>query len=72
MLINIKVITKSSQELVKEEPFGFKVYVRAAPEDGKANKSVIELIAGYFKTKKNKIRIVKGLRSPLKTIEITR
>lgn len=72
MLLNIKVIAKSSRQLVKEEASGIKVYVRTAPENGKANKAVIELLAEYFKVAKKDVRIIKGFKSPLKTIEINR
>lgn len=48
----------------------YKVYITAPPEDGKANKKLIELLAQYFKVPKSQIRIVKGEMSRNKIIEI--
>jgi uncharacterized protein len=48
----------------------YKVYVTAPPEDGKANKKLIELLAEYFKVPKSQIRIVKGEISRNKIVEI--
>jgi len=48
----------------------YKVYVTAPPEDGKANKKVIELLAEYFKVPKSQVRIIKGEISRNKIIEI--
>ncbi|MFH1049146.1 MAG: DUF167 domain-containing protein [Patescibacteria group bacterium] len=48
----------------------YKVYVTAAPEKGKANKKMIELLAEYFKVSKSQIRIVKGEISRNKIVEI--
>lgn len=48
----------------------YKIYVTAPPEDGKANKKVIELLAEYFKVPKSQIRIVKGEISRNKIVEI--
>lgn len=48
----------------------YKVYVTVPPEDGKANKKVIELLAEYFKVSKSQVKIVKGEISRNKIIEI--
>lgn len=48
----------------------YKVYVTASPEDGKANKKVIELLADYFKVAKAQVKIIKGEVSRNKIIEI--
>lgn len=48
----------------------YKVYVTVAPEKGKANKKMIELLAQYFKAAKSQIRIVKGEISRNKIVEI--
>ncbi len=47
-----------------------KVKVSQPPEDGKANKAVIELLAEYFKVRKNAISIITGESSRNKIIEI--
>ncbi|HLF18132.1 MAG TPA: DUF167 domain-containing protein [Candidatus Omnitrophota bacterium] len=38
---------------------------------GKANRALIETLAGYFGVKKHQIQIIKGLKSRLKTINIS-
>ncbi|MDP3057054.1 MAG: DUF167 domain-containing protein [bacterium] len=48
----------------------YKVYVTVAPEQGKANKKMIELLAEYFKVSKSQIRIIKGEMSRNKIVEI--
>lgn len=48
----------------------YKVYVTAAPEKGKANKKMIELLAEYFKASKSQIKIIKGEISRNKIVEI--
>jgi len=48
-----------------------KVKVSAAPEKGKANKSLIEFLAGQLGVKKNAIKIISGQTSPVKQIQLT-
>ncbi len=71
MIINVKVIAGAKQNKIKKEGERFKVYLTAPPVEGKANKMLIEILADYFKVKKNKISIIKGTLSSNKTIEIT-
>jgi uncharacterized protein len=46
------------------------VKVNQPPEDGKANKAAIELLAKYFKIRKSAISVVSGATSRNKIIEI--
>jgi len=48
-----------------------KARVSAAPEDGKANAALVELIARALKIKKADIKIVSGTASRIKLVEIT-
>lgn len=61
---------KSSREEVVEEAGGLKVYVKAAPDKGKANKAVIELMAEHYGVKRSAVTIVSGETSRRKIIEI--
>lgn len=70
MIINIRVINKAKRNLVKEVKSGLKVYVTSAPEKGKANVAVIELLSKYLKVKKYDINILSGQHSRHKVIEI--
>lgn len=47
-----------------------RVKVTQPPEDGKANKAAIELLAKYFKIRKSAISIVSGTTSRNKIVEI--
>ena len=40
------------------------------PENNKANKSIIDILANFFKTNKTKIKIIKGFYCKNKIIEI--
>lgn len=70
MLICVKVIPKAKKEKVLELPQGFKVYVNTAPEKGKANQRVIELVSAHLNIKKNRVKIIKGLKCREKVLEI--
>lgn len=47
-----------------------KVYVTAVPEDGKANKAVLRLVAEHYSLPISKLRLVRGLKGRDKVIEI--
>ena len=49
-----------------------RIAVAAAPEKGKANKAIIEFLAGLLSVRKRDVTIVAGHTSPLKTIRIER
>ena len=71
MLINVKVKPNARKNSVqKVDENNFVVFTTATPEDGKANKSVIELLSGFFHIAKSKITIIKGTTSKIKIIEI--
>ena len=70
MILNIRVIPKSSRSLIKEENGSLKAYLTLAPHDGLANKQLIELLAGHLKVRKYQIKIIKGEKSRNKVVEI--
>jgi hypothetical protein len=70
VILEVKVIPKSSRNAVVAEAGRMKVYVSAAPEKGKANKALIELIAGHFGVRKSDVRIRQGLHAHTKIVEI--
>lgn len=49
---------------------GIKVQVAAAPERGKANEAVIELLSEAFGVKRNQVAIVSGHTQPRKIVQI--
>lgn len=71
MKINVVVKTKSKKELVEKLPDGsFLVRVHAIPEDGQANKRVIELLADFLDRPKTSINLVSGHKSKKKIFEL--
>lgn len=69
-LFEIKVITKSSCDKIYMENGVIKVKIREIPEDGKANKAIIDLFSKTFKIPKKNIEIVRGERSSSKVLKI--
>ncbi|MGC9006720.1 MAG: DUF167 domain-containing protein [Sulfurihydrogenibium sp.] len=71
MRIKVKVKPGASKNEVKkiEENF-FEVKVTAVAEKGKANEKVIELLSDFLKVPKSKVKIVRGLTSRDKEVEI--
>jgi len=71
MKYTIKVIPRSSRNKITELPDGsLKVKLTTAPVDGKANEALIKFLCKHFDVPKSKIKIVKGLTSKNKTIQI--
>jgi len=71
MILEVKVKPKSSQErIVPSETGPWTVYLREAPEKGKANESLRRLIAKRFEVPRSSVRIVKGETSKLKWVEV--
>jgi uncharacterized protein (TIGR00251 family) len=72
MKLEVKVFPKASRdELIKKNGI-LKAYVKAAPDKGKANKALIELIAKEYRVKKSSVRVVAGEKSRNKVIEVIR
>lgn len=70
MRITIKVMPKSSREEIVEENGVIKAYVKAAPDKGKANKALIELVAEHYGVKKAAVSIISGETSRNKIVEV--
>jgi len=70
MKYNVKVMPHSMREEVSKQGDTYIVRVKAAAQDGKANEAVMELLAKHFKVPKSNIKIVTGMTSHNKIIEI--
>jgi hypothetical protein len=69
--ISVKVNPRSQEPGIQRIGVrDFKVKVKAPPEKEKANKEVVEIVAGYFDVPKSHVCIVRGHTSPKKIIEI--
>ena len=70
MKLNVKVFPKSSRrELVVKDGM-VKAYITAAPEKGKANKALTELIAEKYGVAKSRVVILKGGTGRNKVVEV--
>jgi uncharacterized protein (TIGR00251 family) len=71
MRVQLKVVPKASaNRVVGWIGDRLKVQVTAAPERGKANDAVVEVLAKALGVPRSAIRITAGASSPLKTVEI--
>ena len=71
MRISVKVLPRASkEEVVKEKDAAFKVYLKATPAGGKANKSLTSVLAEFFGVRKSDVRIVTGMTSRRKIVEV--
>lgn len=71
MQLRIKVVPGARSEGVEWLGDLLKVKVRAAPEKGRANAAVEQLLAERLALPPSSVRIVAGFGSPLKTLEIS-
>ena len=72
MKLQIKVIPSSSRDCIAgwlEDTL--KVKVKAPPDKGKANKSVIQILEKSLELRKGSVTIESGLTSSVKIIEIS-
>ncbi len=70
MKLKVRVIPNArKQEVIEGEIL--KVKVRSPPEGGRANEEVIELLSKHFGVKKSAVKILKGLKSREKLIDIS-
>ncbi|MCK4904633.1 DUF167 domain-containing protein [bacterium] len=69
MLIKVKVTTNSKkEEVIQKSEDSFQVKVRAKPIQGQANKAVTEALASFLKLPENKVRLVRGFKTPKKLL----
>lgn len=71
MRSSVKVHPRARQERVERTGEGeFEAWVREPPEGGRANKALVELLAGHFGVPKSEVRIVRGTGSRRKVVEV--
>lgn len=72
--VSVTVVPKASANKVvtevKDEETSYRIYVTTVPEDGKANKEVIKLLAKELGVSKSSLTILRGQTSRQKIIEI--
>lgn len=72
LILDVKVITRSSKSEISEFPpdGSLKVKLAAIPEKGKANEELIALLAEFFDVPKNSIELLSGAGSQRKRLRI--
>ncbi|MEI8060736.1 MAG: DUF167 domain-containing protein [Candidatus Berkelbacteria bacterium] len=71
MKVSIKVIPSAKVEQIQPALDGsLKVWLRARPKEGEANKALVKLLSKHFDVPKTSIDIVSGLTSRNKVVEI--
>ena len=70
MKIGVFVKPGSSKNLIEQDASGLRVWLRANPEEGKANTALVCLLADHYGVSRSQVRIVTGLSSRKKIVEI--
>ena len=75
--ISVKVTPKASKPRVEKDLLPdehgnehYKVWVSVPPEDGRANKAVVELLSDFLNIPKSRIKIIMGETNRNKVLEI--
>jgi len=71
MKLEIKVVPRSSRHELVRTSGKLKAYLRSAPEKGKANKELVELIAKEYKVAKKNVTISRGATGRNKIVEVS-
>lgn len=72
MKINIKVKTnRNESRVIKKEFAEYEVWVKSPPVKGLANKELLNTLSSYFNVKPYNLRIVRGLTSSIKVVDLT-
>jgi uncharacterized protein len=71
LIIEIKVVASAGcSKIILDKAGTIKCYVKAAPEQGKANKEVIKLFADFFTIPQYAITLISGLTTTRKRLKI--
>ena len=72
MRIQVKLKPNSKTEELSREGDSFIAKVKEPPREGKANQSVIKLLAEHFGVPQSQVRILSGFRNRNKIIEVVK
>lgn len=70
MICTVRVSPRASFNLVEQNVNALVVHLTKPASDGQANGQLIELLAKHFKIKKYQIKIMSGLKSRNKIVDI--
>lgn len=69
-IFNIRVTPHAKQNKVVENDGILRVYTTVAPENGRANDAVVELLSEHLGIPKSRIKIIKGLTGRDKVVTV--
>jgi hypothetical protein len=69
-MFSVFVVPNAKKAAVEKEGDVLRVRLTSPPEKGKANKELIDVLADYFSVRKSDVKIVSGLKSRNKTVQI--
>ncbi len=70
MIIKVKVVPNARKNEVIEEGNVYRIRLAAPAVGGRANSALLEVLSGHFSVKKGSARILSGLKSREKVVEI--
>jgi len=68
--LRVSVIPRSGRSELKKSGNSLKVWLKSAPEDGKANAELMRILADKFDVKTHQIEIISGFSSRKKVVDI--
>lgn len=72
IVFQVRVVPRSSRsEMAGIQGDSLKVRLKAPPVEGRANEECIRFLAGLLGVKKDRVRILSGLKSKTKTIAVS-
>ena len=69
-IIQVRVTANTKKNKVEKFGEGFKVWLVAPAIEGKANTSLVKVLADYFNLKKSQVSIASGEKSKDKTVKL--
>ena len=71
MLIKVTAHANNKKDFVESDMFGLlHVYTKTRPQEGEANKAIVEILAEHFKVSKGCVVLKHGRTGKVKTFEI--
>ena len=70
MILDVKVTPNAKEDSLIEEADCLRIRTRAPADKGKANEAVLKIIAGHYGVRMSKVRLLRGMRSRNKRVEI--
>lgn len=70
MKINVRIKPNARRSKVEKTEQGYTVYVNEPPIENRANIALVESLSDHFDVPKSRIKIVAGLKSKNKVVEI--